>query len=141
MELNPELQVTIVDVRIGAFKKWTIENNADVTKIDMYLRLLLNKMPSVHPRKKGSSIAGTITEVPMIFASATQVIVRRSQYMCSASNSAPQQNKGIAAKKNPANRSRNQCGFGARSRSAMLRARIERSKGQSKSAAAMRSAR
>src|SRR6266581_1000434 len=141
MELNPELQVTIVDVRIGAFKKWTIENNADVTKIDMYLRLLLNKMPSAHPRKKVSSIAGTTTEAPTIFASATQVIVRRSEYMWSASNSAPQQNRGIAAKKNPTNRSRNQREFRSRSRSPRLSTRIERSNGQNKTRAATRSAR
>ena len=77
----------------------------------------------------------------MIFASATQVIARRSEYMCSASNSAPQQSKGIAAKRNPANRSRNQCELRSRSKSPRLSIRIERSNGQNKTRAATRSAR
>src|ERR1700732_4907203 len=44
MELKPEVQVTIADVCCGAFKKCTIEEKADVTKIDTYLPLLRHKI-------------------------------------------------------------------------------------------------
>ena len=45
MELKPENQVTCSDVRSGAFKKWTMEYSAEVTKIDQESKDFSGKLP------------------------------------------------------------------------------------------------
>src|SRR5439155_7669008 len=132
IEFKPEAQVTIEDVRSGAFRKCTIANSAEVIKIDMFLRPLLRKIPSTKPRKKVSSMSGTVTEAPAILTKPSQLMAERSEKTCRRIKAAPQQSRGIAARKNPAKRSRDQCSFRSSDRSRRLRTWIERNKGQSK---------
>src|SRR6266571_2574195 len=107
----------------------------------MLAQPLLNKMPRIRPRKNASSIRGAAIEAPIIFVRENQLIAKRSEKICRASKSAPQQSRGSAAKKNPAARSRDQCPFRLSARSSRLHRRIERNNGQSKRTAASRSAR
>src|SRR6202030_546916 len=106
MELKPENQVTCSDVRSGAFKKWTMEYKADVTKIDMYRRPLFSRIPRTSPRKNNSSIKGTTSAAGITFKNPGQLIAPRIEKVGEASRIAPQQSRGIAEKIKPANKSR-----------------------------------
>lgn len=66
IELKPDVHVTISDVRSGAFKKWTTAKIAETTKIAAYFRLVLSRMPKTIPRKKASSMKGTVIDAASI---------------------------------------------------------------------------
>ena len=79
IELKPEVQVTTADVCSGALRKWAIEYRAEAARIDRYLCPVRRKRPRIRPRKNVSSIAGTIADVGMIWARASQSIVGRGK--------------------------------------------------------------
>src|SRR5882757_10681914 len=72
IELNPEVHVTISDVRSGAFKKWTAAKIAETAKIGMYFRPVLSKTPKTIPRKKASSMNGTAIDARSILPNRDQ---------------------------------------------------------------------
>src|ERR1700682_365665 len=141
IDLKPEIQVTCADVRSGAFKKWTTEYKADVTKIDIYLRPVLRRMPRTSPRKNISSITGTAIEAAITFEKPGQLITPRREKIGDTSKIAPQQRRGVAERMKPANRSRHRCAFRESCKSFRLRTSSDRMSGQSKITAATSSAR
>ncbi len=133
--------MTCSDVRSGAFKKWTMEYNADVTKIDIYLCLVFSRAPRTSPRKNISSIMGTVSEAATTLEKASQLIAPRREKIGDASKIAPQQSRGIAEKTKPVSKSRRQRGFAASCKSFRLQILSDRMSGQSKITAATSSAR
>src|SRR5437867_13353539 len=77
IELKPEVHVTILDVRSGAFKKWTTAKIAETAKIAMYFRPVLSKTPKTIPRKKASSMNGTAIDARNILPKHGQATVCR----------------------------------------------------------------
>ena len=66
IELKPDVHVTISEVRSGAFKKWTAAKIVETAKIAMYFRPVLSKTPKAIPRKKASSMNGTVIDATSI---------------------------------------------------------------------------
>lgn len=78
IETNPEPQVASVVTCSGDFKKCKIEHKAEVNKIDIIREPLRRRTPRITPRKKTSSITGTMAAVRRIEPSASHEIVSRS---------------------------------------------------------------
>src|SRR5262249_4226046 len=79
IELKPEVHVTISDVRSGAFRKWTTAKIAETKKIAMYFRPVLIKTPKTIPRKKVSSINGTVSDATSTLPKPDQATLCRTK--------------------------------------------------------------
>src|SRR5436305_12160805 len=72
IELKQDVHVTISDVRSGAYRKCTAAKITEMAKIAMYFRPVLSNRPKTIPRKKASSMNGTVID-------ATSILPKRGQ--------------------------------------------------------------
>ena len=79
MELNPDVQVTTVDVCSGALRKWRMEKKAEVTSTARYWRPPRSRIPRINPRNNVSSMIGTTVLAPSRAAIARPEKVTRTE--------------------------------------------------------------